>query len=138
MKVYYSQIDVWLILLLIMMLLPMCLSLYMYKGWLPAVVLVLCLLLPVDIFTGTRYEVDDKSIYIKSGHLFKWHYDIKNITEIAKTNSLESSPALSMNRIRLVMKDKKYIIISPRNQKDFITHLLNTNPNIKIDERICL
>ena len=136
MKTYSSEIDFWLISLLTAISLPLFLSLCVHWDWVVLVAVVCCLVIPLDLFTGTKYVIDDHTLYVKSGHLFKKHYNVDDIIEITKTNSFESSPALSMNRIRLVMRNHKYIILSPKKQKEFIQQILDVNPNIKVDERL--
>ena len=64
---------------------------------------------------------------------------IKKIAEITPTKSVLSSPAVSISKRiaitftdRSVLKSSMPLIISPKNQREFVEHLQSVNPNIII------
>ena len=58
--------------------------------------------------------------------------DISKITKIEKTNSILSSPALSLDRIRIRYNKYDEVLISPKVKKEFVDELLKVNPTIEI------
>jgi hypothetical protein len=58
--------------------------------------------------------------------------DIFKITKIEKTNSILSSPALSLDRIRIRYNKYDEVLISPKVKKEFVDELLKVNPTIEI------
>ena len=59
-------------------------------------------------------------------------FNINDITKISATNDPISSPAWSLDRLKLQFKHEKPVLISPRNKQEFINHLLTINPNIEV------
>ncbi|MDO9478112.1 MAG: PH domain-containing protein [Pseudohongiella sp.] len=59
---------------------------------------------------------------MKSGP-FKWRVPIKQITSITPTSSPLSSPALSLDRLRIDYGRGESIMISPKNKEQFIQDL---------------
>lgn len=99
---------------------------------------VLDLLLPtilliflIDLFCNTKYIICDKKLVITCGSLIKERYEILSIRQIAKTKSWESAPALSLDRIRIIFKDGKSVLVSPKDKK-FIETLCHINKNIEL------
>lgn len=58
--------------------------------------------------------------------------DINQIKSIEKSNSILSSPAASRKRISIKYGKYDDILVSPKNQEDFIQELLKINPDIKL------
>jgi len=70
---------------------------------------------------NTRYIIENEALIIHSLFL-KWHIPLKNIQNISKTNNSISSPALSLDRLKIeYMKDGKIkqVLVSPRDQQAF-------------------
>ncbi|MDY8135377.1 PH domain-containing protein [Aquimarina sp. 2201CG5-10] len=85
------------------------------------------------LFFKTNYSVENNTLIIKCGFLFKKNIDINTIKTIKKTTSLLSSPAPSFDRIEIKYGKYDEIIISPRNKITFVKDLTSINPNIEID-----
>lgn len=56
-----------------------------------------------------------------------------DINRIVKTNSIISSPACSLDRIKLESRNRTLAIVSPKNREDFIRYLKARNEGIDID-----
>lgn len=70
---------------------------------------------------NTRYIVQDEVLTIHSLFL-KWRIPVANIQKVSKTNNSISSPALSLDRLKIeYMKDGKIkqVLVSPRDQQAF-------------------
>ncbi|MGV9004644.1 PH domain-containing protein [Flavobacterium sp.] len=71
---------------------------------------------------------------IESTTLTVWFtkIEIKSIKKIYKTRNPLSSPALSIDRIAIVYNKYDEILISPKDQVQFIEDLLKINPEIEV------
>lgn len=124
--VYVSKIDTWLLAVVVS---AMALSLYACVAsfaaspaagwWITAVTLPVGFGLPLWLFLGTSYTVTSDELLIKGGPL-KWRVPIADITGITASSNALSSPALSMDRLRIDYGRGKSVLISPREKAAFI------------------
>lgn len=132
MKIYKSKVDWWLGLLLVY---PIYLSvaslikeqwIYGFAG--------LAFVIGVVLFVSktTRYIINDTQLIVKSLWIVNNTIDISKIRKIEKTNSILSSPALSLDRIALYYNKYDEVYISPKEKQDFLNNLLEINPNIEV------
>ena len=84
------------------------------------------------VWFGTNYRIENEFIQIKYGP-FNERIAIQDITNISKKKSLLITPALALDRI--VLRYGKYgeLLISPKNEDEFIDLLLTKNPAIRLD-----
>lgn len=86
------------------------------------VVILICLAsiaLMVWLFVGTHYTVNKDLLTIASGPLRrKVHLD--QITSVEATRSALSSPALSLDRLRIRYGNNRHIMISPADKQGFL------------------
>lgn len=87
------------------------------------------------IWFDTVYQIDNNTIKIRYGP-FKWVVHIQDISSIGKRKKLLATPALAMDRILLRYGKYGEILISPKNENEFIHLLLIKNPQIKVDESL--
>ena len=83
---------------------------------------------------NTRYIIENEALIIHSLFL-KWHIPLANIQNISKTNNSISSPALSLDRLKIeYMKDGKIkqVLVSPRDQQGFCKELQENHSQIHI------
>lgn len=131
--VYKSGISRGLLIFIVLFLLScFALLLALLSAWVGIVLLVIFSLFIVDTLVNTRYIIEEKNLWVRCGIFAKSRYDIDHIVEISKTDSWESAPAASLDRIRLRVSRFQSIIVSPRQQQAFIDHLLRINPNIVV------
>jgi hypothetical protein len=132
-KVYRSKVDTWLGVILGAV--PSLLVVIIWKllhepvqgKWfviLPVFFIGICL--PFSLLAYTNYTITAKSLSIRSG-LFKWEIPLKEISTIEPTNDPLSSPALSLDRLRIEYAQGKSILISPINKAEFIRDLQAMN-----------
>jgi uncharacterized membrane protein YdbT with pleckstrin-like domain len=132
-KVYRSKVDAWLGVILGAVPIPLAFIIWklfhesVHGKWfvaLPIFFIGICL--PVSLLTFTSYTITEKSLSIRSG-LFKWEIPLNEISKIEPTNDALSSPALSLDRLRIEYGQDKSIMISPLNKAEFIRDLKTMN-----------
>ena len=130
-KVYKSKIDWWLGLPLVY---PIFRSIQsIFEGeWYGYLVLSLTLLLIVFISKSTRYIITENLLIVKCMFIVNDRIEISKIRKIEKTNSILSSPALSLDRIAIKFNKFDEVYISPKEKQAFVEELLNVNPDIEI------
>ena len=80
--------------------------------------------LPIWLLVSTVYEVHEENLLIRSGP-FRWTIPLSDIRTIEPSKSLISSPALSLNRLRIEYGSYKSILVSPEDQAGFIEAVQN-------------
>ena len=132
-KVYRSKVDTWLGVILVTVPIPLAFIIWklfhesVHGKWfvaLPVFFIGICL--PVSLLAYTSYTITEKSLSIRSS-LFKWEIALKEISAIEPTNDPLSSPALSLDRLRIEYGQGKSIMISPLNKAEFIRDLQAMN-----------
>ena len=83
-----------------------------------AVTVVVTMLL-FSIFRNTHYTLTEQELRVVSGP-FKWTIPVSEITDIAPTRNPLSSPALSIDRLRISYGKRKFILISPADKAGFM------------------
>lgn len=129
-KTFSSKIDAWLVLVLavsaILLLVALGVSVYHNPG--PVMVIgmtaatLLFLLLLGSIMFRTYYKVDGKTLTIVSGPL-RWKVPIDQISSVERTRNPLSSPALSLDRLRIRYAKNRSVMISPADRERFIKAL---------------
>lgn len=79
-------------------------------------------LLPLWLLSSTRYVLLNGELLIQSGP-FRWRIPIAAINGITPTSNPLSSPALSMDRLRIDYGTGDSLMISPRDKAGFIREL---------------
>ena len=83
---------------------------------------------PVWLIRSTYYRFDDTQLYIRSGP-FRWRVPYNDIRSIRPTRNPLSSPALSLDRLRLEYR-KRAILISPADKAGFLAELKKRVPSL--------
>jgi len=81
--------------------------------------MVLVILLLFSIFARTHYTVADGDLRIVSGP-FGWTIALSEITSIEPSRNLLSSPALSIDRLKVSYGKRKFVLISPADKAGFL------------------
>jgi hypothetical protein len=131
MKVFKSKIDWWFGLLLVY---PIFMSVksMLLGEWVGLLGLSIVVVLILFFSKTTRYIINDNQLIVMSTWVVYERIDIFKITKIEKTNSILSSPALSLDRIRIRYNKYDEVLISPKVKKEFVDELLKVNPTIEI------
>jgi hypothetical protein len=83
--------------------------------------------LPMWVLWATCYGIDGSDLHIRSGP-FAWRVPLRDIQAITPTRNPLSSPALSLDRLRLDVAGKRSIMVSPRDKQRFIAELRKRMP----------
>ena len=75
--------------------------------------------LPIWLLLSTRYTLEPRQLRVQSGP-FKWHIKVADITSITPSSNALSSPALSLDRLRIDYGSGRSLLISPRNKEQFL------------------
>ncbi len=78
--------------------------------------------LPLWLLVSTRYTLDSKLLIVRSGP-FEWRVPITDIASITPTESVLSSPALSLDRLCIDYGRSSKLMISPRNKEQFLREI---------------
>lgn len=107
-----------------------------YSGkWAGFGLMSLLLVFVVHLFFSTRYTVSEQTLLIEAGFVTKITVDIPSIRKLEETNDPISSPAASLDRIRVTYGDRKTVLISPKDKDGFIHALTALNPAIEVKRR---
>ena len=74
------------------------------------------------VMFGTYYVIDASELRIRSGP-FRWRIPIRDIHTVSSTRAPWSSPALSLDRLRIDYGDNKWILVSPERREEFVRRL---------------
>lgn len=131
MQIYKSKIDWWLGLPLLY---PIFRSIQsIIEGeWIGYMGIIICLLFIVFISKSTRYIITENRLIVKCMFIVNDSIEISKIRKIEKTNSILSSPALSLDRIAVFYNKYDEVYISPKDKQTFLEEILKVNPDIEI------
>lgn len=124
---FRSRIDSWIFILLIIaiggMMVALVAALMNAVRGTEALILVAVtipgIFLIISTLLRTHYTVADGNIRVVSGP-FAWNVPIAEITDISETHSRLSSPALSLDRLRISYGRSKSIMVSPEDKNGFL------------------
>lgn len=125
---FSSKIDLW-ILILILAPVAVCVPIAAQNWpqvvgarWWLGLVLLIGIAVPLWVLLTTRYSMTDSELHIGCGP-FKWTIAIKDIESVEPCRDALSSPALSLDRVRIDYGDGQRILISPEPRKGFLQQL---------------
>ena len=78
--------------------------------------------IPLWLIANTRYILSDTDLLIKSGP-FRWRLALGDIHNISPTRNPFSSPALSLDRLKIDYGHYQSVMISPKNKTEFLQDL---------------
>ncbi|MBZ6067931.1 PH domain-containing protein [Aeromonas schubertii] len=78
--------------------------------------------LPTWLLTTTYYRLEGDTLFVSSGPI-RLCVPLREIVNITPTNNPLSSPALSLDRLRIEYGRGKSVMISPRNKEEFVRNL---------------
>ncbi len=141
-KVYSSKIDLLIIVAVIMLGSSVDVLLTAIEdgdltSWLIVLLEVAVCVVVLLLIYPTKYTIDGDNLLIRCG--FQRHsIPISQITSMRRSHNLLASPALSVDRLEVVFKEKSTdsILISPRSRKAFVKDLKAINPNIDISKAL--
>ncbi len=87
------------------------------------------------------YEITPPNLLIRSGLLLRYHIPLSSIDRIQPTRSPLSSPAWSLDRLRIEYSKsgrKQVIMISPKDKEMFLHHLVRMEPYLELKENMVM
>jgi membrane protein YdbS with pleckstrin-like domain len=125
-KRFRSKVDTWLVLVVVAALVVLAaalVSMVVAGGSFAAIALFLGVMTAVTLFIGliftrTWYEIDSQELRIVSGP-FRWTIPRESIRSVEESRNPLSSPALSLDRLRIRYGEKRWILVSPEDKKGF-------------------
>jgi len=120
MDTFNSKIDLWLAVVFLASIAVM-----VYVAIItPGLVIVLALgassILMVWVLLVTKYSVDDRELRVTSGP-FRWIIPVSDVQSVRPSNNLLSSPALSLDRLELSMRGRKFCSFPLRTRLDSLS-----------------
>jgi hypothetical protein len=84
--------------------------------------------LPVWLLCATEYRIGSSELHVRCGP-FAWRVPLRDIRSVTPTHNPLSSPALSLDRLRIDYGQKKSsIMISPTDKEAFVKELRKRVP----------
>lgn len=129
---FNSKIDLWIVILVLVPVAACAWALAAYwnpliaRGWgltaLAAVPLAAGIVLPLWLIVSLRYFLSDDTLRVRCGP-FHWRIPIPEITAVGPAREPLSSPAMSMDRIRIAYGSGQTLTISPEHKNEFLRQL---------------
>lgn len=91
-------------------------------AWLAIAVATTGAVLPLWILVDTQYVIDNRILLVRSGP-FRWRIPLNEIRSIEPTRNPLSSPALSLDRLRIVYGKNRACMVSPSDREGFIAEI---------------
>ena len=130
---YKSKIDFWLVFIpLFVVFLVTIIPVILDDSYVVIFINIPVILIVLGLFLNTYYDVSDKVLKISSGGFYKLNIPIIKIMKISETRSILSSPASSLDRLEIAYNKYDRVMISPKDKSEFISKLLEINPNIEV------
>lgn len=106
-------------------------------SWLITLLIVMGWMAMFLLLFPIKYIIDGDNLLIRCGFQRK-RISISQIIYVRRSHNLLASPALSVDRLEIVFKEKNTdsILISPRNRIDFVEDLKAINPDIDISKAL--
>lgn len=127
--VYKSKTDTWLVAVLMGAMVLSVFSIYLVLAsghlvswWFIPFTCAVGLGLPLWLLLSTHYTIELQHLLIQCGPL-KWRIPLADINAITPTRNPLSSPALSLDRLRIDYGKGRSIMISPINKEQFLRDL---------------
>tara|TARA_R110002096_G_scaffold107636_2_gene235788 strand:+ start:2312 stop:2701 length:390 start_codon:yes stop_codon:yes gene_type:complete len=123
--VFKSKIDAWIVVVIVAAVALLAITMLpglLYSTSAAAISLVgilLGMVLPLWLLFGTYYVVEHGGPRIRSGP-FRWSIRLDEIQSVEPSRAWWSSPALSLDRLRIAYGNGKHILVSPNDKAGFI------------------
>ncbi len=127
---FRSKIDNWLLMLVAISVIAQVAALVFFLRYeapsgekvLVFALITLVLALILSLFLRTHYTVTPDELVIASGP-FTWRIRRSTIRSVEPSRAMWSSPALSLDRLKIVYGEGKWILVSPADKRGFLRAL---------------
>lgn len=125
---FKSKVDLWILLVIIAIVIMdfvLMVALAIDRGSPPAgktagiLVCIAVMALIASLALRTYYAVDKNVLRVVSGP-FRWKIPVDQITSVTPTRTLLSSPAMSLDRLKIEYGKLRPMIVSPADKKGFL------------------
>jgi hypothetical protein len=99
-------------------------------AWFGLAIVLLTFVFILHIFLNTSYTIENNTLTIICGFLYRKQLDIAGITRVKATNNILSSPATSLDRLTIFWGKHGKVMVSPKDKTGFIAHLQSINSGI--------
>lgn len=128
-QVYRSKVDSWLlILILVAWGIPLTLIVVNEFSAVKFSIVLFMLIFTLLLLFGIKYTIEGKVLRVHYSFFYSERINIDEITEIANTHTLLSTPAASLDRVKITY-GKKYVILSPKDKQMFVKQLCDMSAN---------
>ena len=86
--------------------------------------------LPLWVLAATGYRVGQDALAIRSGP-FRWRIPLQDIRAVEPSRSWLSSPALSLDRLRIRYGRAGQVMVSPKDRQAFVQALRRGRPDVQ-------
>lgn len=131
-KIFKSKVDYWIPLITSLVFVPTIIYSIVKQEFLILSLSSFCYIFSMISIFKIRYIIYGNYLLIENKPIQSKRYNLCDLIQIQQTHDCISSPAASLDRIRLTFEKGENIIISPQNQKEFIRQIQEINPNIHI------
>lgn len=135
---FVSKVDGWLAALMLVAgsMSLMAIALVMQRGAAYGVTAALligipAIALPVWVFLQTDYQLTDEELLVRSGPL-RWRVPLRDIQTIKPSRSWLSSPALSLDRLRIDCGRGRSLLVSPQEKERFLSAIKIRQATVEI------
>ena len=102
--------------------------------WFPILgIIALTLFFIAVIWFGTGYYLIGDELVVKVGPVTHTKVKISDLSRICRSRSLMSAPANSLKRLALISGERTLVLISPKDEQDFLAAVRKLNPEIIVD-----
>lgn len=122
---YKSKVDLWLAVVMVVTVAVVVLSLAAVVSSLgpvglavAAATLLLSTVPVIWMFAATYYEIQESSLLVVCGPM-RWKIPLADIESVTDSHNLLSSPALSLDRLKIRYAGGRYVLISPKDKPGF-------------------
>ncbi len=128
--VFRSKVDAWLVAICVPAILLMAWTVRQFAvrphewtaDWVKVGLVLAGIVIVGSPFASTYYRIDGPELFIRCG-VFHWRIATASITNITPTHDPRSSPALSLDRLRIDYGAGKTILVSPKDKTGFVDAL---------------
>jgi len=136
-KIFKSKVDWWVALVLILSLItPFVVLVLLYLDGAPIIFGILPFGILIAIYIGLvfplRYELREELLLVRSG-LMRIRIPYNEIVEVLPSRSLLSSPAFSIDRLKIT-RNKGSVLISPLEKETFLRELAVKTEHLDLND----
>ena len=148
--IYPTKRDIWIVLIVTIsgfLLLVQAINLIIVKGfdypetWIFCAALIFFWGIIMLLAYPVNYEITTSTLEIRSGILLHYKIPLSSILRVVPTRNPLSSPAWSLDRLRIdYLKNgkKRVILISPKDKKTFLRELIERTPSLEFNGNVAM